>query len=76
MKQPQKPDIQDGWDGIFGQKHFCVWLHGVDENQNCVSRSSFIDLSVGRNRKAALSAAARRLRSLARECERMAERGE
>jgi hypothetical protein len=67
LKQPHRPDI-----GIMGVRPYSIYnpLTGV-----------FITLcgrllSRGTTRGAALRAAARRLRSLASECDRMAERGE
>jgi hypothetical protein len=67
MKQPDKPRVAIiDWDD-----HYHTWISGNDEGG-----PSSVTISMGRTRKTALRAAARRLRSLASECDRMAERGE
>lgn len=67
LKQPRRPRIAHvNWDDRYH-----VWISGNDEGG-----PSSVTISFGRTRKSALRAAARRLRSLANECDRMAERGE
>jgi hypothetical protein len=67
MKQPHRPDI-----GIMGVRPYSRHNHLTGVFVTICGRL----LSRGTTRCAALRAAARRLRSLAAECDRLAERGE
>lgn len=70
MKQPL--NMVDVLHPGLGDDYYTIQIELIEEGRAV----NWSDVAYGRTRKAALRAAARRLRSLANECDKMAERGE